>query len=323
MNRLILKYFLYFVVLGAFLIFLLRERTPFGSGNTSFAVDPDAKISRIDFFQGDKKLSLEKSGEKWLINKKDEARKSAVLFILRTLSEIKIKSPVSKEIFDNEIIKKHIDPVKVNIYERRKPVKSFYVYKTGSNIYGNIMKMRVSSKPFIVYVPGYEDNIGASFVLNELFWEPYMVFDLLPSQISSVRLENMQDSSSSFMINCSKNELLLSDLKKDIPGRDTSKVKRYLTYYTAIAFESWAFDLSDNEKNSIESGIPLYRITVKQSDGKVIILTVWERLKSVDGSRINDSDRVWAKTNQSDEIFIMRYFDLDPSLKKRSYFFKD
>ena len=100
MNRLILKYFLYFVVLGAFLIFLLRERTPFGSGNTSFAVDPDAKISRIDFFQGDKKLSLEKSGEKWLINKKDEARKSAVLFILRTLSEIKIKSPVSKEIFD-------------------------------------------------------------------------------------------------------------------------------------------------------------------------------------------------------------------------------
>ena len=277
MNRLVVKYILYFIILGAFLIFLLRGRTPFGSGNTSFAVDPEAKISRIDFFQGDKKISLEKSGEKWLVNKKDEARKSAVLFILRTLREIKIKSPVSNEIFDNEIIKKQIDPVKVNIYEKRKPVKSFYVYKTGSNIYGNIMKMRVSSKPYIVYVPGYEDNIGTGFIVNELFWEPYMVFNLLPSQISSVRLENIQDSSSSFIISCSKKEFLLSDLKKDISGWDTSKVKRYMTYYTAIPFESWAFDLSDNEKNSIESGMPLYRITVKQSDGKEIILTVWEK----------------------------------------------
>jgi hypothetical protein len=323
MNRLILKYILYFVVLGAFLIFLLRGRTPFGSDNTSFAVNPETKISRIDFYQGDKKLSLEKSGENWLVNKKDEARKSAVLFILRTLREIKIKSPVSSEIFDNEIIKKKIDPVKVNIYERRKPVKSFFVYKTGSNIYGNIMKMRASSKPFIVYVPGYEDNIGASFIVNELFWKPYMVFNLLPSQISSVRLENIQDSSSSFIINCSKKDFLLSDLKKDISGWDTLKVKRYLTYYTAIPFESWVFDLSENEKNSIESGMPLYRITVKQSDGKEFILTVWERLKSMDGSRMKDSDRLWAKTNQMDEIFIMRYFDLDPILKKRSYFFRE
>ena len=323
MNKLIIKYFIIFITLGALIFYFLKGRTPFGSSNTSFAVDPDIKISRIDLFQGDKKLSLEKSGENWLVNKKDEARKSAVLFILRTLREIKIKSPVSSEIFDNEIIKKQIDPVKVNIYERRKPVKSFFVYKTGSNIYGNIMKMRVSSKPFIVYVPGYEDNIGASFVVNELFWMPYMVFNLLPSQISSVRLENLQDSSSSFIINCGKKELLLSDLKKDISGWDTSKVKRYLTYYTAIPFESWAFDLSDNEKNSIESGIPQYRITVKQSDGKEIILTVWERLNSVNESRMKDSDRVWAKTNQRDEIFIMRYFDLDPILKKRSYFFKD
>jgi hypothetical protein len=38
---------------------------------------------------------------------------------------------------------------------------------------------------------------------------------------------------------------------------------------------------------------------------------------------MKDSDRVWAKTNQRDEIFIMRYFDLDPILKKRGYFFKD
>jgi hypothetical protein len=30
---------------------------------------------------------------------------------------------------------------------------------------------------------------------------------------------------------------------------------------------------------------------------------------------------VWGKTNNRDDVFVMRYFDLDPILKKRSYFF--
>jgi hypothetical protein len=34
-----------------------------------------------------------------------------------------------------------------------------------------------------------------------------------------------------------------------------------------------------------------------------------------------DSDRLWAKTDEKDDLFIMRYFDIDPLLKKKSYFF--
>ena len=323
MNKLIVRYLFIFIALGAILLFLLRGRIPFGKNNSSFAIDPDVQITGIDLFQGHKRLSLEKSGEKWLINKKDEARKNAVLFMLRTLREIKIKSPVSAEIFDNEVIKKQIDPVMVNIYEKRKLVKSFFVYKTGSNIYGNIMKMKVSSKPFIVYIPGYEDNIGSHFIVNDLFWKPYMVINLLPSQITSVKLENLADPSSSFIISCSKTEIQLNDLKKNISGWDTLNVKRYLTYFTGIPFETWAFDLTENEKKGIESGSPLYRITVKKSNGEEIILTIWEKWNDYNNAKKKDTDRVWAKTNSKDEIFIMRYFDLDPILKKRSYFLNE
>jgi hypothetical protein len=323
MNKLIIRYFFLFIAAVALLLFILRGRTPFGKNNSSFAVDPDVEITRIDLFQGDKKLSLEKSGENWLINKKDAARKNAILFLLRTLRETKIKSPVSSEIFFNEIVNKQIDPLKVNVFKKRKLVKSFLVYKTASNLYGNIMKMKASSKPFIVYIPGYEDNIGAHFVVNELFWKPYMVFNLLPSQIANVKLENISDSSSSFIVNYNKKVFSLSDFSRDISGWDTSKVKRYLTYYTAISFETWAFDLSEAERKNIISRSPLYRITVKRSDGDEIILKVWEKWNNVSGTLTKDTDRVWAKTNQRDEIFVMRYFDLDPILKKRSYFFAE
>jgi len=323
MNRLIVRYFLIFIGTGILLLFLLRGRTPFGKDNSSFSVEPDILVTRIDLFQGDKKLSIEKSGEYWLINNKDEARKTAILFILRTLREIKITSPVSAEIFDKEIISKNIDPVKVNIYAKRRLVKSFFVYITASNIYGNIMKIKPASKPFIVYVPGYEENIGTHFIVNDLYWKPYSVFNLLPSQIDRVKVEFPDDTTSSYIVNYDKKIFSVSDLKKNISGWDSMKVKRYLTYFTSIAFETWAFDFPESEKKTLDSVPPLIKISVKESQGEEIVLTVWEKWSFADGNKKKDSDRVWAKTNNRDEIFIMRYFDLDPILKKRSYFFTE
>jgi hypothetical protein len=323
MNRLIIRYTLIIIAIGAVLFLILKVRTPFGTRNSSFAVNPEAVITRIDLIQKDKKVSIENSGDNWLINKNDEVRKSAVIFMLRTLKQIKIKSPVSSELFDNEIIKKKIEPIKVNVFAGRRLIKSFFVYKTASNLYGNFMKMKAFSKPFIAYIPGYEDNIGIHFVADELFWKPFLVFHLLPSEIASIKFEDIANSSSSFMINCKNRSFSLSDPINNISGWDTLKVKRYLTYFTAILFDNWAFDLSENELKSIESVLPLYRIAVTQSDGKETILTIWEKWKNENGIRKPDTDRVWARTNLRDEIFIMKYLDLDPILKKRAYFFTE
>ena len=68
----------------------------------------------------------------------------------------------------------------MKVFEKGKLIKSFLVYKTASNKYGNIMKLRESSKPFIVFVPGNEVEIGSAFTMNELFWQPYTVFSFSP-----------------------------------------------------------------------------------------------------------------------------------------------
>ncbi|HNW57564.1 MAG TPA: hypothetical protein PKM69_07305, partial [Bacteroidales bacterium] len=235
--------------------------------------------------------------------------------------EIKIKSPVSAELFENEISAKGIIPVRVRAYEKRRLLKSFLVYKTPSNIYGNIMKMREGSKPFIVYMPGFEGDIGSSFTLNELFWEPYNVFNLLPSEIASVTFENESDSSASFSITNENGKYLVSDLKKNLTGWDSSIVTRYLSYFTWMPFESWAFDMSDKEKKAIELQQPLYRITVNTTGNSSTVLTLWERTITKNDSTVRDSDRLFGKTQKRDDYFIMRYFDIDPLIKKRSYFF--
>jgi hypothetical protein len=48
---------------------------------------------------------------------------------------------------------------------------------------------------------------------------------------------------------------------------------------------------------------------------------LWQR--SVNGNDVTklDTDRLWAKAEGSAEIFVIRYIDIDPLLKKRSYFY--
>jgi hypothetical protein len=301
------------------LVILLRDKSPYGKNQSSFASLPKKEITGIEFTDGEKKLMLSKEGEGWLVNGTNEARKSAVLFIIRVLTEMTIKSPVSPEMLNTEITEKGISPVNVSVFENGRLINSFLVYKTGSNPYGNMMKMRERSKPFIVYVPGYEADIGSAFITSELFWRPFTIFNLLPSEISSITLESYSDPASSFSIICKDGTFTFSDTEKYLAGWDSSRIKRYVSYFTWVPFESWAFDIPDYQKERIKSQNPLYRISVKKTSGNEVNLTMWERSDTDTGVR--DSDRLLGKTDAVDEFFIIRYFDIDPLLKKRSYFY--
>jgi hypothetical protein len=321
MNKTVIRGLLFTLAAGLLLFVLFKSRSPFGKDNSSFASKPLKEITKIEFSEKGRKLSLEKKGEKWLINGKTETRKSGILFIIRVLQEIKIKSPVSSGLFESEITGKGINPVRVKVYEKRKLLKRFIVYKTRSNTYGNIMKLRESSKPFIVCVPGYEGDIGSGFTLNELFWQPYTVFNLMPSEIASINFENFSDTASSFSIFNKNHYSVRSGLTRDLSGWDSTLVSRYLSYFAWIPFETWAFETGEEEKKAIEIRQPLYRITVNTIDGKQTVLTLFERMTGKSGDETIDSDRLFGKTQNRDEFFIMRYFDIDPLIKKRSYFF--
>lgn len=321
MSKILIKGIILLVVIGMVLFIILTGRSPFGKSNSSFATEHGKEITRIELSSAGKKLILEKKGENWLINGKSEARKSGILFIGRILTEIKIKSPVSSGLFESEVKAKNIIPVKVKVFENRKMLKNFLVYKTLSNPYGNIMKIKESSKPFIVYVPGYDGNIGSAFITNELYWQPNIVFNLLPSEITSVNFEYLSDTVLSFKITKTDQKYSLSGSKGKIAGWDSSLVIRYISYFARVPFESWAFDMADTKEKSIVASQPLYRITVITTLNTKIILNLWEMQNIENGLKKTDSDRLLGKIDTNEELFIMRYFDIDPLIKKRSYFF--
>ena len=322
MNKIVIWIALIIVMIGLLVLIILQRSSPFGKSNSSFFSDPSADITKIELSEGNRKISLIKENGNWLINGNEDARKNGVLNLIRILQEIKIKSPVSPELFESEVTSKGLIPIKVKVYEKRKLLKSFLVYKTRSNVYGNIMKINQQSKPFIVYMPGYEGDIGPGFIVNELFWQNYTLFNLMPSEISSVKLENLSDTASSFSIINKNHHFVLSGTQPGHNAWDSTLVTRYISYFARVPFESWALELGDDQKKIIESQQPMYKLTVTTYANKETILTLWARTKDNNGTQTNDTDRLWGKTQVHDELFSIRYFDIDPILKKRSYFIR-
>ncbi len=59
-----------------------------------------------------------------------------------------------------------------------------------------------------------------------------------------------------------------------------------------------------------------YKISVTGNDGRITDLELWER--TVNGKK--DPDRLYGRKSGSEEYFIIRYFDIDPLLKKNFIF---
>jgi hypothetical protein len=115
------------LIIVLIMVLLFRNRTPFGKDQTSFSSASQKEITRIELSGEGEKLSLEKKGEIWMVNGRNEARRSAIAFIERILTEIKIKSPVSAELFQQEVVSKKINSVRVRVFDNNKLLTTFLV----------------------------------------------------------------------------------------------------------------------------------------------------------------------------------------------------
>ncbi|MFN8241686.1 MAG: hypothetical protein U0X39_13165 [Bacteroidales bacterium] len=320
MGKTLYKYIAVFAAGLIIILLILRDRSPFGSRNTSFAVKKSAAITRVEFFNGDEKLVLTKTDDKWLVNKSTEARKQPVKALLNVLGSLDIKSPVSDEAFRSEIVDNSISPVRVHVFRGARVIRTFYVYRVGSNKHGNIMKMRPSSKPYIMSATGIDGDIGALFSTDKKFWEPYSVFRLLPGEIRSIEVIYPADSSSSFMLERSGDVFVLQGQNRRIISADSARVRRYVSYFSAVPLESWSHLTSVIDSTTGKVSEPFCEIAVTTNEQLSTRLTIWEKMASRDGITTIDRDRVYARKDTVSRLFVMRYFDLDPLLKKKSYF---
>lgn len=304
------------------IVIVFKVRVPYGRSNSGFAIDWVDDVNSIRISEKDKTLLLEKSGNDWEVNGLFIARKSAIDFILKAIASVEIKSPVSDDLYSELVEVKHIEPLRVQITGRKK-ANNYLIYKNPDSPYGSIFRKSLKSKPFFVTLPAYDIDPGYNFVTDSKFWMPYYIFNLKPDIISSVELIYKDPGMNDILIVTGNKENSLFINGSPSVDAKQDKIRRYITYFTFIPFETWAIDSDKETVAKIINSEPEIIIKVGLSDGNKVVARFWTRLIDTPGGPAPDTDRLYGALDGGSDVFIARFFDIDPLIKSAEYFISD
>lgn len=311
------------ILVLAVIILIIGRRSPFGTRNSEFHVDNTEKVSRI-LISGEKQsVDLQRTDRGWTVNGMHYARPSAIETILRVIGQMRIKSPVSSAIFQRVRGDDPAPLIEVQIFAARRQIQSFRIYQDNASSHGGIMQKRKDSKPFYVHVPGYDPDPCSHFVVDEKYWMPYTVFNISPEEIGRIDLRYFSREDSSFSIVIRDRDILFSNAVYEGAELDTAAIGRYFSYFTYVPFERWVHGNLSSAGRLFTGIRPYFRLDVFNDDADTLSLMTWTMMKKQGGSATEDTDRLLGSTNGGDDMFIIKYYDLDPLIKGPSYFISD
>lgn len=313
------------LVLGALAFWVYTER---GSGTIKpdlhdFAVEDTSVITKI--FLADKTgqtVLLERQNKaEWTVNEGHKARKDAVDVLLKTIKRVEMKAPVAKTAHDNIVKLMAGKSTKVEIYQGKQKVKTYYVSDATKDNMGTYMLIEGSSTPFICHIPGFYGYLTGRYMTRAWEWRDTEIFDHRLSQIAEVKLDFHQEPERSFKITHSDDRKVglytLYPTEKPVENMDTTAVKRYLLAYRNIRFEG--IQQYDAERiDSIVSSPPYFTISLIAKNGEKRSVTSYRLPANPGAIDANDEplewdpDRMHAVVNgNEDEIMLIQYYSFD------------
>ena len=236
-----------------------------------FAVKDTGSITKI--FLADKsnrQILLERQDGYWLVNKKYKARRDYIKLLLKTIHRVDVKAPVPKGARDHIIKQMAAKNTKVEIYQGDEKVKTYYVGGPDKDHKGTFMYIENSSVPFVTHIPGFTGYLTTRYSTNIWDWRSRLIFKYQFDEIASIKVQQPEHPGKSFKITCyGDNTYTLTSLKdnKPVENFDTVEVKKYISLFRIVPFESFVTKLTDREKDSITSRPPTYIFTIEDFTG--------------------------------------------------------
>ena len=295
-----------------------------------FAVEDTAGISKIFLAdKNNKTITLVRKDGFWTVNELFSARKDLVDVMLKTICRLNVKAPVSKSTHNTIVKSLATSSVKVEIYQKDKLIKTFFVGGATPDNLGTYMLLEGSSTPFIMDIPGFFGYLTSRFTTDLNDWRDHSVFRYNFSDIANVEVNIPSAPTQSFRVsNLSNNRFSLESLAegKQILHFDTNALKEFLASFKRLNFESFISDVSQKRKDSILKSTSLVSIAVTDGSGtrnfaKFYYKPNFTKKLSQDGDPFPyDPDRMYAFINQDKDLVNAQYFVFDPVMKELKYF---
>jgi len=307
------------------------------SGNTQkkelvdFAVEDTSIVTKIFIVDKQNRSALlEKKEEGWVVNQKYTVRKDLIDLLIKTISQVKVKSPVSKNAHNTVIKKLAADAKKIEIYSSNKLLKTYYVGDPTADNNGTYMLMENSSKAFITHIPGFAGYLSSRYTTSESEWRDRVVFNYSFKDIRSIKVEHLDFPERSFtaISNGDNTYALKNNQDKIVSDFDTLELKTYIAQFKKINFESFVTVISKEKKDSILKSKALFIITATNKNGISKSIKAYKRLNYDqlldDNGKVYtyDIDRMYALISDEKEIVIIQYFVFDPLSINIDFFYK-
>lgn len=319
------------IVLAIFATDLVKGKGKSNRMLDDFMVSDTATVDRITISSsyGDK-IDLVRGASGWTTAAGECVQKEPLDNILHTFNKASVKSYLPNSAVENIKNQLTVDYRKVEIYQKGKWVKTWYVGNSTADHYGTYVLLETaqdgkSNAPVVLEMKGLKGTIEPRFFADPRLWACTQIFAYNPDDIAGIKLENWEKPEHNFEWKRKNNKFDLYFGQSKEPVYDTLRLVRFIEKFRKVHFESPNFKLTPTQVDSLSKSKPYHKLTVTNKKGGKQSLTTHrmaaEGLKlGLDGDTLKwDDNRLWAFLDDG-RLVQIQYFVFDEILVHRSYF---
>lgn len=330
-----LFYLLVFVVLLSVAGYLLSENqkrsTLEGQENYAFSFPDTAAIDKIVIeSKKPSEATLIRTKDGWRLNGDSPVRRDAMQTLLETLYRMEMRNFLPERMQSTVIRNLSVLGKKVKIYQRDKLYKTLYVGNQTQDELGTYMMIEGADAPYAVHIPGFNGFLNTRFIDDPELWRRRDLVRIDPRNIKEVRMIYPDSLEASFRLRVFSPDSLYFVRSSDnevITDFNPTRARLFLAAFKNLRYEG-AIVPSDAiyaRRDSLLASTPLFRLEVKDIDGKVTTVSGYrikgesQTIDPDDPRTFFDPDRLHGFINDQ-RMVLLQYYGLRNVLKPLGYF---
>jgi hypothetical protein len=336
----------------AVIIILIQSNATFSRKEMSFAIADTSSITKMFLadMEGNTVLLERTDDNSWTLNSKYRAQQYVVQNFMRTMMYLTVRAPVAIPARENTLkniaalgtkveiyqLRYLIDFWGLQLFQREKLTKVFYVGDNTQDNIGTYMKMEHSDTPFIIYIPGFRGFVHTRFSTNSYDWRDQTVFNLFMQDIETVELMYPQEPEKSFRLENPDNrnfKVFSFYDNKYLDKIDTMNTINYLGGFVHARFEYFIPDPAKQIKDSLLNIKPYQELTIHTKHGQTFGMITYLKPNTLTEEELEakffhtsdypwDRERLYAFVSEEMDLVSIQYYVFGRILKPIHYFKK-
>ena len=148
------------------------DKTNFFIADTSSIIKVVIENRNLD------KILLERDAKRkqWQLNDSIKANQYSINLLLKTIKEMRVKTPIARSALENVIKRMAVQHTKVEFFNRKDKIKTIYIGGETMDQLGTFMMIEGATEPYIVHIPGFNGYLSSRFSCQETTWKSKQIF---------------------------------------------------------------------------------------------------------------------------------------------------